>query len=74
MNKTLILAATLLSLGVGSAFAGDGDMNAQPARVDRAPVAAQASGHGRLFPATNRAQTDVYGLFPDGSGGMRGNR
>lgn len=74
MNKTLILAVTLLSLGVGSAFAGDGDVNALPAQVSNAPITAQASGHGRLFPAGNHAQTNVYDLFPDGSGGLRGNR
>ena len=73
MNKTLILAATLLTLGVGSAFAGDGDVNALPAQVSSAPAAAQPSSH-RLFAASNRDQTNVYGMFPDGSGGLRGNR
>ena len=62
MKKTLMLAATVLTLGVGSALAADGDVNALPAQVSSAPVSAQAS-QARLFPAANHAQTSVYGLF-----------
>ena len=73
MNKTLIIAATLLTLGVGSALAGEGAVNTVPAQVSNSSVAAPANGH-RLFEASHRAQTNVYGMFPDGSGGLRGNR
>ena len=64
MKKTLVIAAALLSLGVGSAFAGDGDPHAQPPA--RVPNAATLQGNGpsqRLFPATTRHQTDVYPAF-----------
>jgi hypothetical protein len=74
MNKTLILAATLLTLGAGSAFAGDGDVYGPPAQVRNAAPYAQANGQNRVFPAGNHAQTNVYGMFPDGSGGLRGNQ
>lgn len=63
MSKTLMIAATLLTLGAGAAFAGDGDVYAQPAQQNRAPIAQQASAGQRLFPATNQPSTNVYGLF-----------
>jgi hypothetical protein len=63
MTKTLILATTLLTLGVGTAFAGDGDVYAQPAQVSRAAASGQASTTDRLFPADTRPATSVYPLF-----------
>jgi hypothetical protein len=72
MNKTLIIAATLLSLSAGAAFAGDGDVYALPAQVSQTHVNAQDAPQHRLFPASTREQTDIYGLFGDGSGGLRG--
>jgi hypothetical protein len=72
MKKTLILAAALLSFGVGSAFAGDGDPHAQPAQIP-ATSAYQASAQAhRLFPATSRSQVNVYSSFGD-AGGVQGN-
>lgn len=62
MKKTLILAATILSLGAGAAFAGDGDVYAPPAQVSNAPVSANAAQH-RLFSASSQPQTSVYGMF-----------
>jgi hypothetical protein len=65
MKKTLMLAAVLLSMGAGAAFAGDGDVNAQPpAQVNAATLQNGGSAH-RLFPATNREQVSVYSSFGD---------
>lgn len=64
MKKTFLAAATLLTLGVGSAFAGDGDVYAQPpAPPAHAAYAQQATGQNRLFPAISRPTTSVYSLF-----------
>ncbi len=65
MTKTLMIAAALLTLGVGSAFAGDGDVYAQPAQVNTTVLAQQASGQSRLFPTSTRYTTSVYSLFAD---------
>ncbi len=67
MKKTLMIAATLLSLGVGSAFAGDGDPHAQPpARVPNASTLQNNAPSQRLFPATTRPQVNVYSSFNNG--------
>lgn len=65
MNKTLILAATILTLGMGSAFAMDGNANgwAPPAQVSNAQTTSQAAGQHRLFATGGHNQTSVYGLF-----------
>jgi predicted small lipoprotein YifL len=64
MKKTLMIAATLLSLGTGAAFA-DGNVYAPPAQVTAATTAQQANNQQqqRLFPASTRQQTNVYGAF-----------
>jgi hypothetical protein len=65
MKKTLILAAALLSLGVGSAFAGDGDPHAQPpAQVSSY---SQSGPVHHIFAVSNHAQTSVYSQFGDSS-------
>lgn len=63
MNKTLMIAATLLTLGTGAAFAGDGDVYAAPAQVSRAPIAQQSTERQRVFPASTQQTTNIYGLF-----------
>ncbi len=63
MKKTLMIAAALLTLGVGSAFAGDGGVNAQPAQVTRAAIAQQATSHNRLFSARTAPEVSVYSAF-----------
>jgi hypothetical protein len=63
MKKTLVIAAALLSLGVGSAFAGDGDPHAQPPARTSVASAQDGQNAHRLFPATTRHQTDVYPAF-----------
>ena len=63
MNKTLMIAATLLTLGAGSAFA-DGNVYAQPAQVSSAPVAQQAAGERTtLFTSSQRPTTSIYSQF-----------
>ncbi len=64
MNKTLMIAATLLTLGAGSAFA-DGNVPAQPAQVERAPIAQQANGHQTTLFSTQSHGVSVYSLFLD---------
>ena len=61
MKKTLILAATILSLGAGAALAGDGDVYAPAAQVSSAP--ANAHSQHRLFSASSHPQTSVYEMF-----------
>jgi sorbitol-specific phosphotransferase system component IIC len=63
MFKTIMVAATMLTLGVGAAFA-DGNVTAQPATV-AVPQAAPAQAHPvtRLFPASMSHATSVYELF-----------
>jgi hypothetical protein len=65
MKKTLILAVTILTLGVGSAFAADGDANgwAAPAQVSKSQSAAQANGGNLVFAVSGHPQTNVYGMF-----------
>jgi hypothetical protein len=68
MKKTLIAAAALLTLGVGSAFA-DGNVNAQPPAPQVSQSATQqASGQHRLFSASTRPHTTVYSSFGFGGG------
>jgi hypothetical protein len=65
MKKTLMMAAVLLSMGVGSAFAGDGDPHAQPPAQTSATMLQSSGPAHRLFPATTRNQVDVYPSFGD---------
>lgn len=67
MRHITIIAATLLALGTTAAFAGDGDVNAQPPPVHQTQSAAQAAGQQRLFPSSTREHRNVYGLFNGGS-------
>lgn len=63
MTKTLTLAAALLTLGMGAAFA-DGDVTAQPAQLDRAPIAQQATGpRAQAFAASQDRTVSVYDQF-----------
>jgi hypothetical protein len=63
MKRTLMIAAALLSLGIGSAFAGDGDPHAQPpAMANAATYAAGAQSH-RLFSAATHNQVSLYSSF-----------
>lgn len=63
MTKTLTLAAALLTLGMGAAFA-DGDVTAQPAQLDRAPIAQQATGlQAHTFAASQNRAVSVYDQF-----------
>ena len=63
MNKTLMIAATLLTLGAGSAFA-DGDVFALPAQVDTVQTTQQAAGqHSTFFTTSQRPTTSVYSQF-----------
>lgn len=76
MNKLMILAATsMLALGLGQAFAHTPDATAQANRSMEARTAAQppANRSHLLFPASGHHHVDAYSLFPDGSGGLRGN-
>ena len=72
MRKSLILAATILSLGAGAALAGDGDVGGLPAQVSNATATAQTSQH-RLFSASTQPQVSVYQAFNGGyaQGGQR---
>jgi hypothetical protein len=65
MKKTLLVAAALLSLGVGSAFAGDGDPHAQPPLVTSYATFSQSTQDHRLFQASTRDQVNVYSNFGD---------
>lgn len=74
MKKTLILAATILSLGAGAALANDGDVYGQPAQISNAQVNGNAAQH-RLFSASTRPQVSVYSAFRGpgyAQGGERG--
>jgi hypothetical protein len=64
MSKTLILAAALLTFGMGAAFA-DGNVNAQPADVSHAPaVKRAATGETDAYPTTQPHRgVWVYGQF-----------
>jgi hypothetical protein len=62
-----MIAATILTLGAGSAFA-DGNVYAPPAQVNRAPIAQQANGQQQLtFPASHRTTVSVYSQFNGGT-------
>ena len=74
MKKTLILAATILSLGAGAALANDGDVYGQPAQINTQANANTAPQH-RLFSASTQPQTSVYSMFRGpgyAQGGERG--
>ncbi len=62
MNKTLMIAAALLTLGAGSAFA-EGYAEVLPAQVEHAPAAAPVAGHQFAFPAAQNHTVWVYGQF-----------
>jgi hypothetical protein len=68
VKKILLIAAAVFSIGVGSAFAGDGDVNAQPAQTNNAMTLQQGVQAHRLFPATTRSQVNVYSSFGDAGG------
>lgn len=74
MQKTLILAAALMSLGMGAAFAGDGDVTAaNPPPSARAAWSGKPSGQATLFStATPHHETWVYDQF--GYAGAQGGR
>jgi len=68
MRKTVLAAAALLTLGVGSAFAGEGDVNALPsANAQVAPGQAAtvqtSTGQNRLFTGSTQGTTSVYSMF-----------
>lgn len=76
MNKLMIIAATsMLAFSIGPVFAHAADASAQQSTMTEARSASQppANGSHLLFSASGRQQVDVYGVFPDGSGGLRGN-
>ncbi|MBN8928725.1 MAG: hypothetical protein BGO51_24680 [Rhodospirillales bacterium 69-11] len=69
MRKTMMIAAALLTLGTGAAFANDGDvfvpqLDGVTVQQQQAPATAQqqAPAH-RIFATTDRATTSVYDLF-----------
>ncbi len=63
MNKTLMIAAALLSLGVTSAFAGEDFPDRFAAPVNQSALAQQATGHNQLFPSSSRQTVSVYDRF-----------
>lgn len=63
MNKTLMIAAALLTMGASAAFAGEDFPDRYAAPVSHASVVQPASGQGRLFSATARQTTSVYSAF-----------
>ena len=76
MNKLMTIAATsMLALGIGPAFAHPPDAMAQTSRPMEAHSTAPSPANNThlLFSASGRQQVDAYSLFPDGSGGLRGN-
>lgn len=66
MKNTLLVAATLLSLGAGAAFANEAPVNAQAVQATQAsaanPAQPAASQH-LLFSTQNRHETWVYPQF-----------
>jgi hypothetical protein len=64
MNKTLMIAAALLTLGVGSAFA-DGDVTALPAQTSGAAVSQHATApQAQAYPSsTQNHEVWVYPTF-----------
>ncbi len=77
MKKTLMIAAALLTMGAGSAFA-EGYAEVLPAQVSQTQVsnaqAGQRSGqHQTLFATTTQRPTvSVYGLFGEDGGPQGG--
>ncbi len=62
MTKTLMIAAALLSFGVGSAFAGEDFPGRTPLPANSA-ISQQAGAHSQAFAASTRQTTNVYSQF-----------
>ncbi|MDR3536195.1 MAG: hypothetical protein P4L71_06815 [Acetobacteraceae bacterium] len=71
MKKTLMIAAALLTLGAGSAFA-EGYAEVLPAQVSNATAASSANHLTAFATSTQRPTTSVYGLFGQASGPQGG--
>ncbi|MDR3536194.1 MAG: hypothetical protein P4L71_06810 [Acetobacteraceae bacterium] len=76
MKKTLMIAAALLTLGAGSAFA-EGSAEVQQAQVSHTQAAQQSSQqssqHQTVFATTTQRPTvSVYGLFGEDGGPQGG--
>ncbi|MDR3536115.1 MAG: hypothetical protein P4L71_06410 [Acetobacteraceae bacterium] len=63
MKKTLLVAATLLTFGVGSAFAEEVDVTAAPTQTTQSAPAKPATAQNRVFSARTDHQTWVYTAF-----------
>ncbi|MBN8875808.1 MAG: hypothetical protein J0H67_23475 [Rhodospirillales bacterium] len=66
MRKTMMIAATLLTLGTGAAFANDGNVyvpQAATAQAQQAQVIPPQANAQRTFTASNHQTTTVYDLF-----------
>ncbi|MBN8871613.1 MAG: hypothetical protein J0H67_02145 [Rhodospirillales bacterium] len=68
MRKTMMIAAALLTLGTGAAFANDGDVfvpQAATAQTQQAPATTQQQQNTthRIFATSDHATTSVYSLF-----------
>ncbi len=70
MKKTLMVAATLLTLGVGSAFAADRDAGATQAQPAQTTASQPAATQRLLFPTRTSRTVDVYPQF--GYAGLNG--
>jgi hypothetical protein len=65
MKKTLMIAAALMTFGVGAAFA-DGDVATPPAQPTRAPVVQTGAQQKLTFPVTHRKTVSIYSQINGG--------
>ncbi len=72
MKKTLMIAAAMMTFGVGSAFA-EGYAEVLPAQTSQVQAAQSSAKHQTLFATTTQRPTvSVYGLFGEDGGPQGG--